>query len=549
MDSENSSHIPRRDFLRWSTAATVTAAFGQLPAFAEDTANQLGAEDATASSAGLSKDTPYIRVLFHEADGKPLESERTKTLHARDLANDPLPQPISTAEGRARIGLASEPIQLSMRLNVPGFGEVYCYADNHGKGYTKPGNIEFVTEAVATRLQRVRAAAKSAKKAGVPADAEFDKHLEAASHSLPKKEGTARIAAAYEALAHGLHAGERLTLNAARHRISRFAKPRKEFLFGCNSSGHARGGEYEKLFTQLFNYATISWYTWGKEQPESARINYDRKDLALNWCLAHKIVPKGFGYVYLANGATPEWLRSWPYKKILPEYKRVVAQTMRRYSGRLPHVEVINEAHDKANLFRLSHQQILELTREACKAAREGSPTVKRLINHCCMWAEYGKRTNADGVRRWSPYRYLADCVKAGVEFETVGLQLYYPQHDLFEMERMLDRFKDFKKPIQITEMGCNSMDGLDAASMRPKSLVPGWHGPWTETMQADWIEGIYTLCYSKPEFEAAEWWDFVDVGGHFWPHGGLLHKDLSPKEGYRRLLKLQKDWGVAKSA
>jgi endo-1,4-beta-xylanase len=548
MDPENSLPLPRRDFLRWSTAATAAAAFGQLPSFAQDTANTLGAEDAAAPSASLGKDTRYIRALAHESDGKPIDTERLKTLHARDLDNDPMPQPISMAEGRARVGLASEPIQLSMRLKVPGFGEVYCYADNEGKGYTKPGNIEFVSEAAATRLHRVREAAESAKRAGVTLDPEFDRHLQAASKPLPEKAGAARIAASYEALAHGLHAGERLTLIAARHRISRLSKPREDFLFGCNSSGYNRGGQYEKLFTQIFNFATISWYTWGKEQPESARIEYPRMDQAFNWCVAQKIVPKGFGYVYLANGATPEWFRSWHYDKVLPEYKRIVAQTMRRYSGRLPYVEVINEAHDKANLFRLSHQQILELTREACRAAREGSPTVKRLINHCCMWAEYAKRTNADGTRRWSPYRYLADCVKNGVEFERVGLQLYYPQQDLFETERMLARFKDFNRPIHITEMGCNSVDGLDAASMRPKSLVPGWHGPWTETMQADWIEGIYTLCYSKPEFEGAEWWDFADAGGHFWPHGGLLRKDLTPKEGYQRLLKLQKDWGVAKT-
>ena len=163
------------------------------------------------------------------------------------------------------------------------------------------------------------------------------------------------------------------------------------------------------------------------------------------------------------------------------------------------------------------------------------------------MWAEYAKRTNADGSRRWSPYRYLSDCVTAGVEFENIGLQLYYPQHDLFEIERMLARFKKFNRPIQITEISCNSADGLDLASMRPKNIVPGWHGPWSETMQADWLEAIYTLCYSKPEFEAIGWWDFADYGGHFWPHGGLLRKDFSPKESYLRLLKLQKDWGVEK--
>jgi hypothetical protein len=110
----------------------------------------------------------------------------------------------------------------------------------------------------------------------------------------------------------------------------------------------------------------------------------------------------------------------------------------------------------------------------------------------------------------------------------------------------MLDRFKALNKPLQISEISCNSAPGLDAASMRPKDLVPGWHGPWTETMQADWLEGIYTICYSKPEFEAVGYWDFADYGGHFWPFGALLHGDSTPKESYRRLLDLKKSWGLS---
>ena len=65
--------------------------------------------------------------------------------------------------------------------------------------------------------------------------------------------------------------------------------------------------------------------------------------------------------------------------------------------------------------------------------------------------------------------------------------------------------------------------------------------------MQADWAEAIYTLCYSKPMFQVVGWWDLTDVQGHFWPFGGMLNADLSAKESYHRLAKLQRDWGVSK--
>lgn len=532
--------LSRREFLR---AAAMATAVANLPVRALAQTEALGAEEANAPALS---NKSALRVALLEVDGKPLDAERIKTLHARDLANDPLPQAISTTAGGARIEIAREPVQLSVRLKVPGFGEVYCYADNEGRGYAKPQDIDYVVAAAHTRLRRVRLALQQARRAGVPRDAEIERRLTLAARPFPTAPA-ARTAAAYEALAHGLHAGERLTLQAARYRITRLAQPRHDFLFGCLAAGVNRfGPEYERRLSALFNFGTVSWYTWKDETPEEKRIDYTRMDDSINWCLAHDITPKGFGYVYLARGATPEWLRAWPYKKILPEYQRVVGQTLRRYRENLRYVEVINEAHDKANLWRLSHEQILELTRAACRAARDGSPTVRRQINHCCLWAEYAVRRNEDGTRRWSPYRYLQDCLAAGVEFETVGLQLYYPQQDLFEIERMLDRFKTFNRSIHITEMATASADGFDLASMRPKTPTPGWHGPWTETMQADWLEAMYTLCYSKPEFEAVGWWDLADVDGHFWPYGGLLHKDMTPKESYFRLQKLQQGWGVA---
>ena len=539
--------LSRRDFLRLSALTGVGITGGSTThVLAQDEEQDDGLDTRKAASPSISGKAA-LRVLLFEADGTPLEKERAQTLHARDLSNDPLPQALVVAPGRARIELAREPLQLSARLRVPGFGEVYCYADNNGRGYRQAENINFVIDAAATRVRRVREAVAHAQREGIVPNEEIKRHLETAARPVPK-EPAARLAAAYEILAHGLHAGEKLTLQAARHRIARLKEPRRDFLFGCLAAGLGRfGPDYERRLSELFNYGTVSWYTWKEEQPAHARIDYARMDNAIAACEARGITPKGFGYVYLTRGATPEWLRAWPYEKILPEYRRVVRQTMQRYSGRLRYAEIINEAHDKANLWRLSQAQILELTRQACQAAREGSPTVARQINNCCLWAEYAKRANADGSRRWSPYRYLQDCAAAGAEFEVIGLQLYYPQQDLFEIERMLDRFKDFKRPIHITEMATASQDGLDANSMRPKTFTPGWHGPWSETMQADWLEAIYTLCYSKPEFEAVSWWDLADVDGHFWPFGGLLRKDMTPKESYFRLQKRQRDWGVAR--
>src|SRR5438045_478669 len=141
------THPTRRSFLRNSSIAAAAALTSPLLAQVE---HQLGAEESSSPTTQISKDTLFLRVLLTEADGSPLDKDRVKTLHARDLTGgtgDPLPQTIITAPGRARIELAKEPIQITVRLKVPNFGEVYCFADNEGAGYSKPATIDFVRDA------------------------------------------------------------------------------------------------------------------------------------------------------------------------------------------------------------------------------------------------------------------------------------------------------------------------------------------------------------------------------------------------------------------
>jgi endo-1,4-beta-xylanase len=500
--------ISRRQFLQHTAAATATAAAMPACVF------------ATPATTQSSK---QLRVTLVEADDSPLDLARLRTFHVRDLANDPLPVPITFEKNVAVVALPDEPVQLSCRLNVPNFGEVYCYADNNGRGYRDARVVDFVKEGLATRLRRIHDA-------------------------RPVWPGVA-TQNAYDQLAEALHRGEEQVLGDARRRIASMRGARKDFLFGCAISPmDSLGPAFAERVTELCNFATGAWYTWSaNEDPPEQRINYARMDQSIDWCARHNLVCKGFGYCYMTPGATPEWLRKWPFERIVPEYARVVRETMKRYDGRprmLPYAEIINEAHDKANLWRLNHEQILQITKTVCDAAREGSATVKRQINNCCLWAEYAKNPGIGGVRRWSPYRYVRDCIDFGVQFEVLGLQLYYPEQDLLEIDRMLDRFAVFNKPCHISEIACASVDGFDKASMRPNVAAPGWHGPWTESMQADWVEAIYTLVYSKPHFEAIGWWDLGDWPGHFWPHGGLLHADVTPKESYLRLVKLMKSWG-----
>jgi len=136
---------------------------------------------------------------------------------------------------------------------------------------------------------------------------------------------------------------------------------------------------------------------------------------------------------------------------------------------------------------------------------------------------------------------FCAACIESEIPFEAIGLQMYYPEQDMFEINRLLERFSRLGKPIHITEIGVSSDYSIDEGSYlrEPKGL---WHEPWNQRIQADWLEQLYTICYSKPYIEAISWWDLANYG-NFWPHGGLLDSNLEPKLAYWRLSRLIRDW------
>ena len=456
-----------------------------------------------------------LRFRMVGVDGKGIPAAEIKEFHARDMADEPVVTTIAVHDGYVTVVLPGKAVQVSALFNVPAFGEVHVYADNEGKGYTQPGTVDFVTEAAKTRIRRIRSA--------YPA-------------SLTGSLNLAEKKPPYESLAISLKLGEELTILRAQNRIRRLKGPRKGFLFGCNSMGHpARGPMYDERFKAIFNWGTPNLYLSHYAPTETTR-DYSRTDLETDWLVSFGAKVKPCPPFYLAGSVTPEWLKNRPYSEVRKFAHDLIKKTCKRYAGKAQFCEIINEA-DMSNSLRLKNEELVDLAKVTSEAAREGDPKVLRIINSAHLWGDYATKP---GKR--SPYAYLKDCMRSGVEFEIVGLQMYYPEYDLFEIDRLLDRYAKLGKPILITEMGCSSAPGIDPNAQRKKATA-GWHGPWTEAMQADWVAGIYTICYSKPYILGASWWDLADAVS-FWPYGGFCRGDLSPKPSYLRLQALEKKWG-----
>ena len=520
--------INRRQWLQFAAGLTIT--------------NSL---TAVKRSLALEVLDTKIELRVWSPDGKPLDKYSLNQLYFLDLNDQPIPPVMQYLEEGRLITLAPKnPFAIALVLAVDGFGKVALYADNNGRGYTPadfPLNLNLAF--ARTRLHRVRNYLNHNR-----SKIEFSQSIEArlarAKRSLEKATATNNIVAQVGwcnlSLVESMWAGEIAVFEQAKQEIAQ-QEPRKDFLFGGNFFGYSPDNfEYNRQFKQLFNFATVPFY-WRSFEPKQGEKNYARVEGMVNWLEKNNIVAKGHALVYFHNAGTPDWLKDKPYAEVKQLAYQRSFEITNYYQEKIPYHDIINEANNIpwANTLNYDREQFLELTRIASDAAIAGYPRVKRIINHCCIWGEnlaYGNPTKDS-----SPYQYLKLCLDANIPFEIIGLQVYYPDRDMFEINRLLDRFATLGKPIHITELGTSSATDTDETSIlkEPTGL---WHKPWTEAIQANWIEQFYTLCYSKPYIEAISWWDLAD-GGNFWAHGGLLHPDMQPKQSFYRLSRLIKTW------
>lgn len=486
---------------------------------------------------------PRFTLHGYSRNGEPLPAGVMTSVFLFEAAGDrnPLPNlPREVKAGQLVTDAPKVPFGFSVMMPVEGFGTVRLYADNEGKGYAPGQEVNLNHELAKSRLAAVRKYVQAAKRAGTSFSRATTDRLEKAEAQL------LAAGAMMDSLRESVWAGEEAVFEKAKQAVAKRG-PRKGFLFGCNFFGYpAQGEPYAEKFAGLFNFATLPLY-WANFEPEKGKPGFARVDTMLARLEKAGLTAKGHPLAWFHEAGCPKWMEGKPFGDWCREQNRRITEIVTRYGGRIKVYDVINEAHDWGNVPQFTAEELVELTRIAADATRAADPKALRVINNCCLFAEY-VATNATyrgpqprPLR--SPLQYLRAVAKAGIQYDAIGLQVYYPEHDMFEIARMLDRFAALGKPLHVTELGVCSRADPDEKSLVKNPTGHYWHGPWSETIQADWIEQFYTLCYAHPAVRAVTWWDFSDAGGHFWPHGGFLRPDLQPKESYGRLQRLIRGW------
>jgi len=486
-----------------------------------------------------------LKVRMLADDGEAMPEEERRSLYVADLHFGPVRRSsVLAGDGSVEIQTPDWPVALHAHVTVPGFGALWVMADNGGEGYgPSDADIDFVTEAASSRIAEVERLMSAAT---AEFSVECRAHVAAAAdyqESAHKATGGSRAELLMRSLAHGLWAGEMALVESARARIAENDGCERT-LFGCNAFGRGmKKAGVRGLYSRAFEFATLPFYLAALER-EEGKPDYGRVDEILAWCEGQGIVPKGHPLWWGHAAGTPPWLEGADWAAAQRHCRRVVLRSVERYRGRIGIWDAINEAHDWANGLSLTQQQEVEITRIACDAVREANPDATVIVNNCLPFGENAAtgQVNNGPVHEpmFTPLRYLDAVMEAGVDFDVIGVQLYFPARDMLAVSRLLDEYARFGKPVHITEMGVSSgRRSRSAEGETPQTVFTRgqWHAPWSERVQADWLEWFYTIACSRPDVEALTWWDFCDPA--FIPSGGLICEDGTPKEAYHRLLSL----------
>ncbi len=485
-------------------------------------------------------------------------------VYAADENEDPFVSSLKVTQDGVTVpsDFENKKFSINGRWYVEGFGYIMLGADNGGEWYSQnnfPNHGILNYEFAKSRVLRNRNVKTRYENEGTIFSDEVnyltnlsEELFEDATKSLNNPEKSVKYSD--DSLKYALWGGEKIELERARSEIERLNR-KDQVYFGCETRQYiwAKSEDMTKRFEELFNFATITHYIWDTWyelfEPSEGVYNWGVKDNIVNWLSSKNITMQGRPLFWFHPIVTPDWLKNKNFDELKKYVERHTHDLVTHYKDNVLQWEVVNEYHDWANIHNHTPEQITEITKLACDKTKEANSKAVRIINNCSPWAEYaanGRMARMDATRPLrSPRKFLQDLHDAGVEYDVLGIQIYFPRRDLSDIVRLIERLEKFGKPIYITEFGTSSgptKELIATGEMKLPDEPYEWHRPWDEELQAEWLEQVYTLYYSRPTIKAINWYDFSDFRPHI-RNGGLIREDSTAKRSFFKLKELLESW------
>jgi hypothetical protein len=341
-----------------------------------------------------------------------------------------------------------------------------------------------------------------------------------------------------EAMKKGLLFSEKLALRYAEQYLALRFKNRglgKHTLGCCIDPKRIEEERYSKCVTDMFSSVTVP-VSWGQIVREKGKYDFSALDHCIEY-LANKRMAINCGpLLCFEPDQVPGWLleQKPEFEKVREQAYEFVTKIVSRY-GKYVHFWTVISGMNAKNCFGFAYEQMIEMTRTACLAAKASDAKGRRIIELNQPWGEYYSKEKMT----IPPLIYADVIIQSGISFDAFGLVVEFGKdlpgmhiRDLMQISSRLDCFAVFSKPLHIMV----SVPGRAVDTER----VGAWKKPWDESVQADWIEQFYKITLGRPFVSTVTYAHLVDSPDSM-PSGGLAGADLAVRKAYVSIGKFQK--------
>jgi GH35 family endo-1,4-beta-xylanase len=305
------------------------------------------------------------------------------------------------------------------------------------------------------------------------------------------------------------------------------------FRVGCNIFGFGRfstaeeNALYGKRFEEVFDFATLPFY-WRGYEPQRGKPQHAYRDTVARWCKDREIAAKGHPLAWTVSSGRPRWVESLSSEESLGALKGRITDCVSYFKGLINAWDVVNEpTHTRPWPGTNSTADYVE---SSLKWARQANPDALLVVN------EYYVIQDTEGKGPF--YQLVEELIRRNAPFDAIGLQCHEPRTDWYPLdmvEKTLQTYSRLGKRIHVTEFTPTSSG---------KAITGSYHkGVWDEKAQADYAEQFFRVCFGNPAVDCIVWWDLCEAKAWL-EGGGLLRKDLTPKEVYHRIQRLvREEW------
>ncbi len=311
---------------------------------------------------------------------------------------------------------------------------------------------------------------------------------------------------------------------------------------GCEIDPQLMGNDnYLKWVFEMFGYVTIP-VNWNEIEKEKGNYDFQAMDNCLEHLNGKRIAVCMGPLLRFNNKSIPQWLKKQgnDFEKIREAAYEFVSRMVDRYQRNV-HLWRVISAMNMDNCCGFNFEQVIEMTRAACLAAKSANPRSKKIVEVVQPWGEYyAKRKNTV-----PPLVYIDTLIQSGIGFDAFGLYLEFGKdqagmriRDMMQISSRLDCFLPVPKPLHITGVCVPSQNSPEGFEIEKAG---SWHGKWDQKLQAQWIESFYKIALGKLFVNTVTYSSLIDNESLQVKASGLLDNNLEPKKAFVAMAKIQK--------